>query len=178
MKRFWWLLAGLWISQLSFSGSIYDLKTKTLQGKNLDFAKFKDKVIVIANTASRCGYTDQYGSLEKLYQKYKAKGLVVVGFPSNSFKQELKDDQKIAKFCKLNYGVSFPLTQKTMVTGKGANPIFKYLVKNAPKDKKEKDVAWNFEKFIVDRKGLVKYRFRSSVDPLSKDFIKAIDAVL
>ena len=102
----------------------------------------------------------------------------MIGFPSYSFKQEIKDDAGVAKFCKLNYGVTFPLTTRVAVTGDKATPIFKYLTKNAPKDKKGAEVAWNFEKFIVDKNGKVKYRFRSGIDPASKEFKGKVAEVL
>ncbi len=173
-----WLVISIFISLPIHANSIYQFKIKTLEGKSLDFTKFRKQVLVIANTASRCGYTDQYGSLEKLYKKFKKQGVMVVGFPSNSFKQELKEDTKIASFCKKNYGVTFPLARKSAVKGSQVNPVFKYLTSTAPHDNKGSAVAWNFEKFITDRNGVVKYRFRSSIDPLSPEFIKALKSVL
>lgn len=173
-KRFYWdfgfmLSALLMMSFASLAPSayaesgFYSLKT-ALNGskKDLDFASLKGKVVLIANTASECGYTPQYKGLQNLYETYKDQGLVVIGFPSKSFKQEFDSEDKVKQFCEFRYGVKFPLAKTQDVTGKQASPVFKYLSKQAD-DKGE--VKWNFEKFLVDRQGKEVQRFRSRVEP-------------
>ena len=141
-------------STIASASNFYDLSYKSISGKKVKMSSYKDKVVLIVNTASMCGYTDQFEPLEKLYQKYKSKGLVVVGFPSKSFKQEYSSDKKAADFCKMKYGVTFPLSSITDVTGKNKNDVYKYLVANSPVDKGS-DVSWNFNKFLVDQKEML-----------------------
>jgi glutathione peroxidase len=142
--------------------SFYALKYTSIQGQAKSLDAYKGKVLLLVNTASECGYTSQYEGLEKLYKTYEAKGLTVIGFPSPSFEQELKTDKEVAAFCKLKYGVTFPLARRTSVKGKDIDPVFEFLIKTAPE---KGDVQWNFEKFLVNRKGEVVGRFRSSVKP-------------
>lgn len=142
--------------------SLYALKYTSIQGQPKSLDAYKGQVLLLVNTASECGYTSQYEGLEKLYKTYEAKGFTVIGFPSPSFEQELKTDKEVAAFCKLKYGVSFPLARRTSVKGKDIDPVFEYLIKAAPQ---KGDVQWNFEKFLVNRKGEVVERFRSSVKP-------------
>lgn len=142
--------------------AFYALKYTSIQGQAKSLDAYKGKVLLLVNTASECGYTSQYEGLEKLYKTYEAKGFTVIGFPSPSFEQELKTDKEVAAFCKLKYGVTFPLARRTSVKGKDIDPVFDYLVKTAPE---KGDVQWNFEKFLVNRKGEVVERFRSSVKP-------------
>jgi glutathione peroxidase len=155
-------------------GSIYDLKFKSLGGQEKSLADYKGKVLLIANTASHCGYTKQYGSLQKIYDQYKDKGLVVIGFPSTSFNQEYKDDAEVAKFCKLNFGVTFPMAGVAPVKGTGQSPVFSYLTQKGPKET-QGEVEWNFEKFVVNKNGEVVARFRSGVDPQSTDVTKVLE---
>ncbi len=160
-----------WIAQLFLlgfatnvwaAGDIYGLKYKSIQGKEEALSQYKGKVVILSNTASECGYTSQYEGLEKLYKTYGSKGLVIVGFPSPSFDQELKTDKEVASFCKIKYGVTFPLSTRVSVKGKDIDPVFDYLTKNAPE---KGDVQWNFEKFLVNKKGEIVGRFRSKVTP-------------
>lgn len=132
--------------------------------------KYKDHVILAVNTASRCGYTPQFEGLEALYEKYKDKKFVVLGFPSNDFRQELKDNEEIASFCKKNYGVSFPMFKSSSVTGKNANEFYKHL--NAITGKEPK---WNFYKYLIDRNGNIVDLFPSQTKPNDKALIKAIE---
>lgn len=165
--------ASLLLSQLALSDSaFYDLKVKSISGKTIEMSKYKGKTVIIVNTASNCGYTDQFSDLQSLYKTYKSKNVAVIGFPSSSFKQEFKSNDKVAKFCKLNYGVKFPMTSIVEVTGSKQHPIFKYLSKNDPE--KGGDVSWNFEKFIVSKTGKVVKRFKSSTNPKSKEFLKVL----
>ncbi len=143
--------------------NFYALKTPLNGSKSeLDFASLQGKVVLIANTASECGYTPQYKGLQKLYDTYKDQGLVVIGFPSNSFKQEFSSEEKVKQFCEFRYGVKFPLAKTQDVVGEQASPVFNYLIAQA-KDKTP--VKWNFEKFLIDRKGQNVQRFRSRVKP-------------
>lgn len=154
----------------------YDFTLKSLKG-NISFAKYKGQVVLIANIASGCGYTPQLLGLQKLHEKYAGKGFVVLGFPSNDFNQEKLSDKEVVNFCKLNYGVQFDVFQKIHVSGKTAHPLFKYLTQTSPAGNNQ-SVKWNFEKFLVDRKGKVHARFGSGTEPGSKEIEQAISSVL
>lgn len=135
------------------------LALKSIGGKEFKSDQLTDKVVLVVNTASKCGYTPQFKDLQSLYQKYQDKGLVILGFPSDDFNQDPGSDKEIAKFCELNYGVKFPLMAKGSVTGDKAQPLFRQLTKVSPE---KGEVQWNFEKFLVSRKGKVVARFRSA----------------
>ncbi|KAK9381335.1 thioredoxin-like protein [Kockiozyma suomiensis] len=153
---------------MSTPTSFYDLAPSDAKGQPFDFHQFEGKVVVIVNVASKCGFTPQYKGLEELYQKYHDKGLEIIGFPCNQFgHQEPGTDEEIASFCTLNYGVTFPVLKKVDVNGDHTDPVYKYL-----KSKKAgllgfKGIKWNFEKFIIDRKGEVVSRFSSVTTPES-----------
>ncbi len=137
---------------------------------------FEGMVLLIVNTASKCGFTPQYEGLQRLYETYKDRGLVVLAFPSNDFLgQEPGSDAEIAAFCRLKYGVTFPVFQKSRVKGKEMNPLFRFLTEASGF---EGAVTWNFNKFLVDRKGRVVARFGSRTAPLDEDLVKAVEAVL
>jgi glutathione peroxidase len=143
---------------------MYNFKEKALDGSVIDFKTYKGDVLLIVNTASKCGYTPQYAGLEDLNKKYSAKGLKVLGFPCNQFgQQEPGDSTEIHSFCQKNYGVDFQMFEKIDVNGADANPLYVYLKKEAPEEKG--DIAWNFTKFLVDRKGKVVERFDSKIKP-------------
>ncbi|NCG68119.1 glutathione peroxidase [Bacillus coagulans] len=131
--------------------SIYDYSFERLTGEEEEsLSKYKNQVLLIVNTASKCGFTPQYEGLEHLYEKYKDKGFAVLGFPSDSFmKQEFDESEKIAAFCQANYGVTFPLFKKSKMKGKEMNPLFAELLEQTG----EKKITWNFNKFLVDRHG-------------------------
>ena len=178
--------------------SVYDYKLTTGSGDTLDLADFKGKVIMIVNTATGCGFTPQYDGLEALYQKYKDRGLVIIGFPCDQFAhQEPGSDEEIAEFCRLNHGVTFPLMSKIEVNGANEHPIFTFLKAAAPSEEylglkakatgkmlkgisktyqKESDIRWNFTKFLVARDGVTVKRFAPTTEP--KDFEKDIEAAL
>jgi glutathione peroxidase len=163
MKKFFVTLALMFMAGTGLaSDKFYALKYTNIQGQPQTLDAYKGKVLLIVNTASECGYTSQYEGLEKLYKKYEAKGLAVIGFPSPSFDQELGSDKEVANFCKLRYGVTFPLAKRVSVKGKDIDPVFDYLTQNAPE---KGDVKWNFEKFLINRKGEVVGRFPSAVTP-------------
>ncbi len=156
-------------------------RMKALDGKEVDLAKFKGKVLLIVNTASECGATPQYEPLQTLHEKYSKQGLVVAGFPCNQFgAQEPGTDKEITAFCKENYGVTFPMFSKVDVNGKKAAPLFRFLTskKTGLKEKDTGPVRWNFEKFLVSREGKVLARFRTSVEPDSTEVVKAIETAL
>ena len=145
--------------------TIYDYKALTSKGKELDFASLKGKVLLIVNTASKCGYTKQLGPLEELNQKYKEQGLVIIGFPCNQFAhQDPSSDGEIEAFCQLNFGVTFQIMKKIDVNGEDAHPIFKYL-KSHVTDEAETKIRWNFTKFLISRNGDIIKRFDSKVKP-------------
>ena len=149
--------------------SIYDFKVEGLEGGTIDFSSFKGKKILIVNTASKCGYTPQYEDLEKLYETYKDK-LVIVGFPANNFGgQEPGTNTEIKEFCKKNYGVSFPMAAKISVKGDDMAPIYKYLTSKAENGVLDAVVGWNFGKFLLDEKGNLLNYFPSKVTPMSEE---------
>jgi glutathione peroxidase len=176
MKTLIHFITGLLMVQTPlFAKGIYDFQLETLSGKKASLSAYKGKALLIVNTASRCGYTPQYQELQSLYESYKGKGLVVLGFPSNDFGgQEPGSNQEIATFCQQNYGVTFPVFSKGPVSGEGKQPLFKYLTEETDENLKG-EVNWNFEKFLVDKKGKVVARFRSSVEPKSKPVIEAVE---
>ena len=144
---------------------IYGFKVKTIDGKEITLDAFKGKVLLIVNTASKCLFTDQYKGLQKIYEKYKEKGFEVLGFPCNQFaSQEPGDEQSIANFCELNYGVNFPLFSKIEVNGENAHPLYKYL-KEAKPGLFDKSIKWNFTKFLIDKKGIPVHRYAPTTAP-------------
>jgi glutathione peroxidase len=155
--------------------SLYSLSVQLNTGNTLRFDSLKGKKILIVNTASNCGYTNQYEDLEQLFEKYKDK-LAVIGFPANDFKEQEKGtDEEIAQFCKLNYGVQFPLVKKsTVIKTEQQNEVFKWLTDKSRNGWNDQQPSWNFSKYLVDEKGaLIKY-FDPAVSPLSEEVIKAI----
>jgi glutathione peroxidase len=140
--------------------SIGDFDARTIDGKTVKLSAFKGKVLLIVNTASACGFTPQFGGLEKLWEQYKDQGLVVLGFPSNEFgSQDPGSNDEIASFCQVNYGVSFPMMAKIEVNGGGAHPLYKWLTKEAPGFLGTQGIKWNFTKFLVGRDGQVIKRY-------------------
>ena len=157
------------------SGLAYDYKFDGLNGGQIKLSDYKDKVIVIVNVASRCGYTPQYEDLQSLYNNYKNKNLVVIGVPSNNFKQEPGSNDQIKNFCETNFGITFPMTEKTNVIGPNSHPFYKWAKKDfgigaIPK--------WNFHKIIIDRNGKVIDTFASFTKPTSKKFISSIEKLI
>lgn len=176
MKKLLLIMAVIGYSSLSLGKTIYDFKYKDTDGKPLDFAQFKGKTLVIANIATKCGFTGQLDDLEKVYNTYKEKGLVVIGIPSNNFLSQTPEDNKdVGNFCRLKYGVKFPITEKVDVIGDNKTEVIKWI--NEQKGY-EGTILWNFEKFIVNKKGEVVDRFRSKTDPSDKDFIAAVEKAL
>ncbi|TFK45845.1 glutathione peroxidase [Heliocybe sulcata] len=146
--------------------SFYELKAEMPGGKTMDFVDLKGKVVLVVNTASQCGFTPQYKGLQKLYEKYKDKDFVILGFPCNQFGgQEPGDDNAIAEFCTLNHGVSFPLMKKSDVNGDNTNEVFKWLKSQKAGLLGLTRIKWNFEKFLIDKNGNVVNRWASTTSP-------------
>ena len=145
--------------------TIYDFKALTSKGKELDFAQFEGKVLLIVNTASKCGFTPQFAGLEELNQKYKEQGLVVIGFPCNQFaSQDPGSDSEIEGFCQMNYGVTFQIMKKVDVNGDDAAPVFKYL-KSETRGLLGSRIKWNFTKFLISRDGKTIKRYAPTTTP-------------
>jgi glutathione peroxidase len=156
--------------------SIYDFTATSLQGKEVQMSTYKGKTILVVNTASKCGLTPQYEGLEKLYQKYKDKGLVILGFPCNQFaNQEAGDEKSISEGCLINYGVSFPMFAKIDVNGESAHPVYKYL-KNELSGLLGSTIKWNFTKFLLDANGKPVKRFAPITKPEKID--KYLESIL
>jgi glutathione peroxidase len=159
--------------------TVYDFTVKTIRGEDVSLSAYKDKVLLIVNTASECGFTPQYKGLQELYVKYCDSGLEVLGFPSNQFGgQEPGSEEQIAQFCEINYGVTFPMFAKVDVKGDDAHPLFQYVSKEAPGILGSKSIKWNFTKFLVDRDGNVVKRYASTDTPesLEKDLETYLEA--
>jgi glutathione peroxidase len=155
--------------------SFYSLTIQLGNGETLDFASLKGKKVLLVNTASDCGFTPQYDALQELYDKYQSK-LVVIGFPANDFgEQEKADDVEIEKFCRKNFGVSFPLAKKsTVVAGPQQNPVFAWLSQSKQNGWNDQQPAWNFAKYLVNENGMLTHYFASSVTPLGFPIMNAI----
>ena len=146
--------------------SIYDFEAQQINGEDMALSQFKGKVVLIVNTASKCGFTPQFGGLEELHKSYADKGLVVLGFPCNQFgSQDPGADGEIAKFCQVNYGVSFPMMGKIAVNGPTAHPLYKWLSAEAPGLLGSKSIKWNFTKFLVGKDGQVIRRYAPTDKP-------------
>lgn len=178
--------------------TIYDFKAIASNGKEIDFKQFEGKAMLIINTASKCGFTPQFDGLEAINEKYRDRGLVVIGFPCNQFReQDPGSDGEIQEFCRLNYGVSFQIMKKTDVNGENEHPVFTWLKAQAPSEeykglkakathtllkgisntaKKEGDILWNFTKFLVAKDGTTVKRFAPTTEP--KEFENEIEAML
>ena len=159
--------------------SIGDFDARTIDGKTVKLSQFEGKVLLIVNTASACGFTPQFGGLEKLWEQYKDQGLVVLGFPSNEFGgQDPGSNDEIASFCQLNYGVSFPMMAKIEVNGRGAHPMYQWLTKEAPGFLGTQAIKWNFTKFLIGRDGQVLKRYapQDAPEKLAGDIEAALAA--
>jgi len=161
------------------NNTIYPFKIKNAKGKEIDFLQYKGKVLLLVNTASKCGLTPQYGELEQLYLKYKDQGLEIIGFPSNDFAgQEPLSSDKAEEFCQINYGVSFTITEKIHVKGEQQHPIFSFLSNRSENGKVNVSPKWNFQKYLIDKNGHVIDYFLPITTPLSGKIQKAIEKLL
>jgi glutathione peroxidase len=161
------------------ASSVLEFTMKDIDGKDVNLSKYKGEVLLIINTASKCGYTPQYEGLEAIYEKYKDKGFEVLAFPANEFGgQEPGSDSEIKAFCKTNYNVAFPLFSKIVVKGAGIHPLYQFLTSKETNPKFAGDIRWNFTKFLVNRKGEVVTRFEPKSEPQSPEVTSAIEAAL
>ncbi|WP_372757569.1 glutathione peroxidase [Lactococcus lactis] len=145
--------------------NFYDLSAVKMNGETVSMSDFKGKVVIVVNTASKCGFTPQFEGLEKLYENYKDQGLEILGFPCNQFaNKDAGENSEINEFCQLNYGVTFPMFQKIKVNGKEAHPLYQFLKKEA-KGALSGTIKWNFTKFLIDREGNVIERFAPKTEP-------------
>lgn len=163
------------ILSATLAGGIYDFKVSGLDGKEIDFSKFKGKKIMIVNTASKCGLTPQYEGLEELYKKYKDK-LVIIGFPANNFAgQEPLNNNEIKDFCKKNYGVTFPMAEKISVKGDDTHALYIWLKAQAKEKGLADPVTWNFGKFLVNENGELIATFSPRTTPMSEEILKYLN---
>ena len=163
------------LSAGNYEKVFYDFKIESISGEIIDFNKYKNKVVLIVNTASYCGFTKQYGELQELWDQYKSKGLIVFGVPSNSFNQEKKNDEDVKKFCEVNFNISFPLSSITEVKGENVHELFKWAADNHGKSAIPK---WNFHKILINKEGKVEDTYSSFTKPLSNKIIKKIESIL
>ena len=159
--------------------TVHDIDISALRGGPADLAGYRGRALLIVNVASRCGLTPQYAGLQKLYDAYRDRGLVVLGVPCNQFGgQEPGTSAEIEEFCQVNYGVTFPITEKVDVNGPDRHPLYRELATTADADGEAGDVIWNFEKFLVAPTGAVVARFRPRVQPEAPELVAAVEAVL
>jgi glutathione peroxidase len=156
--------------------NIYNFSAKSILGEACSLSKYQEKIVLIVNVASKCGFTSQYAGLQKLYATYREHGFIVLGFPCNQFAtQEPEDEKSIQKFCQVNYGVTFPLFAKIDVNGKNAHPLYKYLTTTKP-GLFSCSIKWNFTKFLINRQGIPIVRYASITTP--KKIAKTIETLL
>lgn len=171
-------MMGVVAGELSMN-SVHDITVKDIEGNDVSLADFKGKVGMIVNVASRCGFTPQYEGLQSLYEAYKDRGFVVLGFPSNDFlRQEPGSNEEIQQFCTLNYGVTFPMFSKISVKGDDQHPLYAFLTSKERHPEFGGRITWNFNKFLVDAEGRVIGRFGSRTKPMDPEVIKAVEAAL
>jgi len=181
MNRF--LILGLSVLMFFFKNTalanyekiFFDFKIDGISGKVLDLDQYKNKVVLLVNTASYCGFTKQYADLQKLWDQYNSKGLIIIGVPSNSFNQEKKSEEDVKNFCEVNFNINFPLTSITDVKGDNAHEIFKWAEKNHGKSAVPK---WNFHKILINKQGKIEETFSSFTNPTSNKLIKKIENIL
>ena len=159
----------------NYEKKIYDFSIESITGEIINFKDYKNKVVLIVNTASYCGFTKQYQELQQLWDIYKTKGLIVLGVPSNSFSQEKKNNTDIKDFCEVNFNIDFPLTTITEVKGSNAHELFQWAKNNHGKSAVPK---WNFHKLLINKEGKVEDTFASFTKPMSKKIIKKIEEIL
>ena len=153
----------------------YDFQLNSISGEVIDLKEYKNKVILVVNTASYCGFTKQYDGLQMLWEKYKSKGLIVLGVPSDSFNQEKKTNKDVKEFCEVNFDINFPLTEIIEVKGEKAHPIYKWAKKNYGNSAIPK---WNFHKILINKEGKVQNTYSSLTKPMSNKIISEIDNIL
>jgi len=179
-----WLLAGVFIYFNIFllgdaPATIYDFEMTNIDGNKVSLSQFKDKVVLIVNTASKCGLTPQYKELQEIYDKYKDQGFIILGFPANNFReQEPGSNAEIKKFCTLNYGVTFPMFAKISVKGEDIHPLYRFLTSEETDPQFAGEIRWNFDKFLIDKKGKIINRFHPKITPSDPKLVKTIEKAL
>ena len=158
-----------------YEKTFFDLNIESITGEIINFKEYKNKAVLVVNTASYCGFTSQYEELQELWDIYKSKGLIVLGIPSNTFNQEKKKNDEVKKFCEVNFNINFPLSAISEVKGDNAHEIFKWAKKNYGKSAVPK---WNFHKILINKEGKIEDTFSSFTKPLSTKLIKKIESVL
>ena len=159
----------------NYEKKFYEFNIESITGENINFNEYKNKVILVVNTASYCGFTKQYDELQELWDRYKSRGLVVLGVPSNSFNQEKKSNNEVKEFCEINFNINFPITAITDVKGKNAHELFKWAKHNHGKSAVPK---WNFHKILINKEGKIEDTFASMTKPMSKKLVKTIEDIL
>ena len=162
-------------SQADYKKIFYDFKIHSISGEVIDLNDFKDKPVLVVNTASYCGFTKQYEDMQELWERYQDKGLIVLGIPSNSFNQEKKNNGDVKEFCEVNFNINFPLTEITNVKGDDAHDIYKWAKENFGKSAVPK---WNFYKILINKEGKIEDTYASLVNPTSKKIINKVESLL
>jgi glutathione peroxidase len=166
----------LFSATMTTKQSIHQFKVKDLEGNNFDFASLKGKKVMIVNTASKCGLTPQYEKLEALYEKYKSKNFIIIGFPANNFMgQEPGSNEEIATFCQKNYGVTFPMMSKISVKGKDMHPVYQFLTSKDKNGLEDNEVQWNFQKYLLNANGELEKVISPRTQPDDKSIIEWIE---
>ena len=163
------------VAKSDYEKIFYDFNIESINGELIDFKEYKNKVVIVVNTASYCGFTNQYQELQELWDNYKSNGLVVLGVPSNSFNQEKKNNDQVKEFCEVNFNINFPLTTITEVKGDNAHDLFKWAKNNHGKSAIPK---WNFHKILINKEGKVEDTFTSFTKPMSKKIVSKIENIL
>jgi len=163
------------MAMANYEKVFYDFQIESINGEIINFKEYENKVILLVNTASYCGFTKQYDDLQKLWDQFKSKGLIVLGIPSNSFNQEKKNNSEIKKFCEMNFNINFPLSTLTDVKGNNAHEIFKWAKENHGKSAIPK---WNFYKILINKEGKIEETYSSLTKPTSNKIIKKIESLL
>ena len=160
---------------ISSDKSFHDFSIESISGEDIVLADYKDKVVLLVNTASQCGFTPQYAGLQKIYDRYKDEGFVVLGVPSDDFNQELSNDDDVKKFCEIRYGVNFPLTSIQKIKGESAHPLYKWISGNTSVIGQPR---WNFHKYLISKEGQIVNWFSSMTSPTSEGLLKQVEQAL
>ena len=160
---------------MSSDKNFHDFSIESISGENISLSEYKNKVVLLVNTASQCGFTPQYAGLQKIYDKYKDDGFVVLGVPSNDFNQELSSDDDVKKFCEIRYGVNFPLTSIQKIKGESAHPLYKWISGNTSVIGQPR---WNFHKYLIGKEGQIINWFSSMTSPTSEGLLKQVEQAL
>ena len=176
MRLFFFILIAMFFSNSKASeGHLHDFSIESISGEEINLSDYKDKVVLLVNTASKCGFTPQYSGLQKIYERYKDDGLVVFGVPTNDFNQELSKDEEVKQFCEIRYGVDFPMSSIQKIKGDSAHPIYKWIQNNVSVIGQPR---WNFHKYLIGKDGKIINWFSSMTSPTSEGLIKQIETAL